>query len=325
MKKSLLAIILCMSSITIAVANSESAENRIELDTIVAIVNDKPILKSTLNQRVMIIKRQLEGRHILPPAENILREQVLNQLIQENVQLQLAESRHIEISMAQVNHEIQKIADEQHITLPELFKQAENDGLTRESYEEQLKNQLCIHELIQNMLASKITISQKDIDLYRNSQLAHATAGKEYQVAHILIALDASPTIAQVHDAETKAATLLEKIKRGDLSFDQAAVTESVGQFNLHGGDLGFRPIAELPEIFANEIINMQVDDVVGPIRTSNGFQLIKLVAVKNTQQNLSDEEIRQALFKRKLEEIGSNSTSKLGNDNLDFFAPVTF
>lgn len=303
MKKSLLAVILCISTTTIALGNSESSEKRIELDTIVAVVNDKPILKSTLNQRIMIIKRQLEARHVIPPAENILRDQVLNQLIQENVQLQLAESRHIEISTTQVNREIQKIADEQHITLPELFKQAENDGLTRENYEHQLKNQLLIHELIQNMLASKVTISQKDIDLYRHSQLAHATVGKEYQVAHILIALDTSPTVAQVHEAEIKTSALLEKIKRGDLSFEQAAISESLGQFNLQGGDLGFRPIAELPEIFANEIINMQVGDVAGPIRTSNGFQLIKLVAIKNTEQPLSDEQIRQALFKRKLEE----------------------
>ncbi|MCD8499769.1 MAG: SurA N-terminal domain-containing protein [Gammaproteobacteria bacterium] len=211
MKKSLLAIILCLSTTTVALANNASNKHRIELDTIVAVVNDQPILKSTLNQRIIIIKRQLEARHVVPPADNILREQVLNQLIQENVQLQLAESRHIEISSTQVNREIQKIADEQHITLPELFKQAENDGLTRENYEQQLKNQLCIHALIQNMLASKITISQKDIDLYRHSQLAHATAGKEYQVAHILIALDTSPTAAQVHEAEIKSDGFIRK------------------------------------------------------------------------------------------------------------------
>jgi len=78
------------------------------------------------------------------------------------------------------------------------------------------------------------------------------------------------------------------------VAFDQAAVRNSSGQSNLEGGDLGFRPIAELPEVFAKAIVTMKPGDVYGPIRAGNGIQLIKLVAIKGEQQTLTDAQIRE-------------------------------
>jgi peptidyl-prolyl cis-trans isomerase SurA len=304
MRKILFSLFLStIMSIGNASNNSSASKNLVELNTIVAVVNETPILKSTLDQRINMVQRQLNARHIALPPNDILQTQVLNQIIEEEVQLQLADSRHIEIASYQLNQQLQRIAAEQKVTLPELYQQAEQDGFTRDSYEQQLKDQMRIHELIQTTLASKIVITQKDVDLYRNSQLAHATAGKEYQVENIVIPLDASPTVEQVKAAEAKASALLTQIKNGKVAFDQAAVSNSSGQSNLQGGDLGFRSIAELPEIFAQAIANMQVGEVAGPIRAGNGIQLIKLVAVKNNLQELTDEQIRQALFKRKIEE----------------------
>ncbi len=304
MKKVLASLILLATINTLNASNAAPVTKKlVELNTIVAVVNETPILQSALDQRINFVKRQLEARQITLPPEQVLRTQVLNQLIEEEVQLQLADARHIEISQYQVNEQLQKIAADQKITLPELYQQAEQEGLSRDAYDQQLKDQMRIHELVQMAVASKILISPKDIELYRNSQLAHESAGKEYQVENIVIPLDASPTVAQVKAAEAKATALLDDIKAGKIAFDQAAVSNSSGQSNLQGGDLGFRPIAELPEIFAQAIINMQVGDVYGPLRAGNGIQLIKLVAIKNNAQDLTDEQIREALFKRKLEE----------------------
>lgn len=301
MKKFILSIFL---GLTVCIAHAEkSSAPLVELNTIAAVVNETPILQSTLDQRVNMTKMQLEARQIQLPPLNVLKAQVLNQLIQEQLQLQLAESRHIQISQFQVNEQLQKIADEQKITIAELYQQASENGFTRDSYRQQLQDQMRIHELIQTTIAAKIVITPKDVTLYRNSQLAQATNGKEYQVENILIPLSASPTTEQVKEAEAKANALLSDIRSGKIAFDQAAVRDSSGQFALEGGDLGFRPIAELPEIFAQPIASMKVGDVNGPIRAGNGIQLIKLVAVKDQQQQMTDDQIREALFKRKLEE----------------------
>lgn len=304
MKKILLSLLLTFTlNVNYALGDEITPGQEIELNTIVAVVNEEPILQDTLDQRVKMAQRQLEMRKISAPPIDILKEQVLNQIIQEQLQLQLADSRHIQISQARVNAQLQQIADQQKITLAELYQQAEEEGLTRDSYREQLQDQMRIHELIQTTLATKITITEKDVELYRNSQLAHDTAGKEYQVENILIPLNASPTVQQVSNANAKAVALLNDIKNGKVAFDQAAVRNSSGQSSLQGGDLGFRPIAELPEVFAKAIVTMQPGDVYGPIRTGNGIQLIKLVAIKGDQQVLTDDQIREALFKRKLDE----------------------
>lgn len=305
MKKILLSLLLTLALHSVSAVSDEVAPgNMVELNTIVAVVNETPILQDTLDQRVNMVQRQLDARHIAAPPLDILKTQVLNQLIQEQLQIQLADSRHIQISQAQVNAQLQQIADQQKITIAELYQQAVEDGLTRDNYRQQLQDQMRIHELIQTTLASKINITPKDVELYRNSQLAHDTAGKEYQVANILIPLDTSPTVQQVSNANAKALALLNDIKNGKVAFDQAAVRNSSGQSNLEGGDLGFRPIAELPEVFAKAIMTMQPGDVYGPIRTGNGIQLIKLVAIKGEQQTLTDDQIREALFRRKLDEM---------------------
>ena len=304
MKKILLGLLLTLTlSSANALGDEVSPGKMIELNTIVAVVNETPILQDSLDQRVKMVERQLDFRHITAPPLDILKAQILNQMIQEQLQLQLADSRHIQIPQSQVNAQLQQMADQQKITIAELYQQAAEDGFTRESYLQQLKDQMRIHELIQTTIAAKINITPKDVELYRNSQLAHDTAGKEYQVENILIPLDASPTVQQVSEANAKATALLNEIKSGKVAFDQAAVRNSSGQSNLEGGDLGFRPIAELPEVFAKAIVTMQPGDVYGPIRAGNGIQLIKLVAIKGEQQALTDEQIREALFKRKLDE----------------------
>lgn len=304
MKKILFSFVLLLSiSAANAANNKQTPENRVELDAVVAVVNEAPILQSLLNQRVNMVTRQLDARHITAPPLDILKAQILNQIIQEQLQLQLADNRHIHTSQDQVNAQLQKIADEQKITIAELYQQAIEDGFTRDSYREQLQDQMRIHELVQSTLATKIVITPKDVELYRNSQLAHDTAGKEYQIENIVIPLNESPTVQQVSEANAKATALLNKINNKEVAFDQAAVSNSSAQSNLEGGDLGFRSIAELPEVFAKAIVTMQPGDVYGPIRAGNGIQLIKLVAIKGEQQTLTDEQIREALFRRKLDE----------------------
>ncbi len=304
MKKILLSLLLTFTLNCVNALGDEVAPGHVvELNTIVAVVNEEPILQDSLDQRVKMVQRQLELRKIPAPPLDILKTQVLNQMIQEQLQLQLADSRHIQIPQARVNAQLQQIADQQKITLAELYQQAEADGFTRDSYRQQLQDQMRIHELIQTTIAAKINITPKDVELYRNSQLAHDTAGKEYQIENIVIPLDSTPTVQEVSAANAKATELLNEIKSGKVAFNQAAVRNSSGQSNLEGGDLGFRPVAELPEVFAKAIITMQPGDVYGPIRAGNGIQLIKLVAIKGDQQALTDDQIREALFKRKLDE----------------------
>lgn len=304
MKKIVIAILLlCAVNINLAAETTAPEKSTIEINTIVAVVNETPILQDSLNLRVQTIEKQLEMRQIPLPSLDILKKQALHQLIIEQLQLQLAENRHIHVSSFQVTEQIQKIAEAQKITISELYQQVSQAGLTREAYRQQLQTQMIIHELVQTTLAVKINVTPQDITLYRQSQLAQNTAGKEYHVENIVIPLSSAPTTEQVSEAQRKATALLQEINAGKISFEQAALRDSAGESSLQGGDLDFRSLAELPEIYAEHLVHMQAGDIYGPLRAGNGIQLIKLVAIKDQQQQMTDAQIREALFKRKLEE----------------------
>lgn len=290
-------LLLCVSSL------GPAEEKRLELNTMVAIVNETPILKNTLDLRRQMIEKQWQARQMPLPTQAALEKQALNQLIMEQVQLQLAHNRHLEVSPFQVTAQIQKIAEDQKISVPELYVQVAQAGLARDTYRQQLQTQMIIHELVQTTLAAKITVSPEEVQLYRQSQLAQNTLDKLYRVENIIIPLPVTPSRQQVQEAEKKATQQLREINAGKISFESAALADSAGESALQGGDLGFRPLAELPEIYAEHLIHLQVGEVYGPLRAGNGIQLIKLVAVKDQAQHMTDEQIREALFKRKLDE----------------------
>lgn len=304
MKKIIMTVLVICAVTMVYADNTTSSSGKLkEINTIVAIVNETPILQDALDLRVHMIEKQLEAHQIALPPQDILQKQALNQLIIEQLQLQLAENRHIEVSPFQVTQQIQKIADEQKISIAELYQQISQEGLTREAYRQQLQTQMIIHELVQSTLASKINITPREVELYRQSQLANNTTNKEYHVENIVIPLPNAPTTEQVAEADKKATTLLQKINSGEISFEQAAVRDSASESSAQGGDLDFRPLAELPEIYAEHLVTMQPGDIYGPLRAGNGIQLIKLIAVKDQQQQMTDDQIREALFKRKLDE----------------------
>ena len=139
--------------------------------------------------------------------------------------------------------------------------------------------------------------------MYQNNQASLANQNTTYDVKNILIALPSSPTSQQVSQAKQKAQNLIDQINNGEITFDQAAISSSDDQFALKGGDLGSRKAVELPAVFVDDVIAMQVGDVAGPIKADNGFHIIMLVSKEESddQTAMGDEQVRQALFNRKL------------------------
>ena len=185
--------------------------------------------------------------------------------------------------------------------------------MTREAYRQELKNQMAVHKLVERTVVPKVTVSDEDVALYRSSQAAQLSASKEYKVQNILIPNKSTePSTKQLQQEEAEANTLLAKINSGKISFDQAAFSNSSGEYSLQAGDLGWRKAAELPEVFVKEVVNMKPGQVVGPIKAANGFHLVKLDDVRDTGKTLSDNEIKALLFKRKLNDALSNWEQRL-------------
>ncbi|OYV55939.1 MAG: molecular chaperone SurA [Legionella sp. 21-45-4] len=269
------------------------------LDKVVAVVNHNVITASELEQQIIQVRQQLDARKVAIPEEKALRKQVLQHLIDEEIQLQLAEANNVTIDGVELDEAIERIAESNHITVEQMRQALQQQGLDYKNYRNSLRKQMIISRVQQNAVGHEIMVSMQQVKDYLKSAEHLEKNPQLYHVQHIVIPLPEEPTPQQVKNAHDKALQVLNKIKHGD-DFTRLAILESSGEYALEGGDLGERQLAELPELFANEVVKMKHGQVVGPLRASNGFQLIKLVSTSenNVHHEVTKTHVRHILLK---------------------------
>lgn len=253
------------------------------LDKVIAVVNDDVITASELNHQVNELRQQLALKKMEMPSEEVLRKQVLQYLIDVDIQLQIAKRNDLTIDEVELNASLEKIAATNHLTLTRLRDEIEKQGLHWTTYRENIRKEILMHRIQQEAVGKEVVVSSQQVEDYLKTAHFSEKEQQLYHLQNIVIPLSEEPTTTQVNHARKKAARLLSKIKQGD-DFSVLAVTESSGEYALEGGDLGERHLAQLPEVFAKQVLDMKPGEVAGPLRTDNGFQLIKLVEIKGNQ-----------------------------------------
>lgn len=269
------------------------------LDKVVAIVNHDVITASELEAQVEVARQQLLARKIEEPPPLVLRKQVLSHLIDEQIELQLAKNNELSIDNVELDETIAKIAASNHLSLEEMRAAVEQQGIAYEKYRENIRKEMLINRIQQSAVGKEITVSAKQVNDYLKSSEHIAMTPQTFHVQNIVVPLPEEPTTAQIRKAREKALELVKKIQDG-ADFSQVALRESSGQDALEGGDLGERHLAELPEVFAEQVVKMKVGEVKGPIRAGNGFQIIRLAGVGNTEvhHQVTKTHVRHILLK---------------------------
>lgn len=293
-----------------AKTSAQSHNTRQPLDHIVAVVNDNVITSTELNSQVNSIKKTLEQRHTPLPPDNILRRQVLEHMINVEIELQMAKQAGIELDSHDIDEAINRIAQQNHISIETLRHNLESQGLTWKNYRQQIKKEMIVSQL-QQKVAGQIVITNQQVDNYLASNINSSGApmtNNAFHLEDIVIPLPAEPSSQEVLSTEKRANAVLAKLKNG-ANFNELAVAESSGADALQGGDLGFRQLAELPEVFASQVVNMKPGQLAGPIRTANGWHIIKLIAVEGGHANgaPSKDQVRNLLYQRKYNENVEN------------------
>jgi len=270
------------------------------LDKVVAVVNDGVITQSEFNTQLDMWRQQLRARKAEMPPESALQKQVLNRLIDEALQLQLAKANGVVIDNGELDETISKIAADNHMTLATLREALQKEGLTFDAYRENLRKEMLIARMQQQAVGRDIVISTQQVEDYLKTSVEADKSEHVFHVQHIVIPLSEEPTPGELKKAEAKAQVLLHKIKDGE-DFSRLAIAESHGEYALEGGDLGERHLAELPTIFAKKVAHMKAGEVAGPVRTGNGFQLIKLVSTNHadTHHAVAKTHVRHILVKQ--------------------------
>lgn len=246
------------------------------LDGIAALVNDGIVLKSELQVETdrIVARLQQQGTQ-LPPAQILMR-QVLDRLVIEQLQLQRAEKVGIQVSDESLNQALATIAQRNNVPLADLPAMLAREGVDYASYRRDLRRQITIDQLRQRDVMQRINVSPKEVDAYLARQEGKASLRQEFLLSHILIALPASATPAQIEAAETQANDLYKRLQAGE-DFATLAVAYSNSQQALEGGSLGWRKGSELPSLFADVAPGLAKGEVAAPIRNSSGVHLIKL------------------------------------------------
>lgn len=276
------------------------AEEAQPLDKVVAIVNEDVITQSELEEQTELLRRQLMVKNVKLPPDDILRKQVLQHLIDVDLQLQLAKSYGITVDSTELDAAINKVAADNKLTLSALRNELKKQGMSWDMYRANFRKDMIISHLQQKAVGKDIDVTQQQIEDHLHRDLSKEKANRLYHVQNIVIPLSDEPTPSELNKSRKKALLLLDKIKKGE-DFSMLAVSESSNEYALEGGDLGQRHLSELPDVFARKVEKMHPGDVAGPIRTGNGFQLIKLVSSTETADahKVTKTHVRHILLKQ--------------------------
>ena len=265
----------------------------VELDRVVAVVNDDIISASELDARLGRVREQLRQSGTAPPPPDALRRQVLERLILRRLQLQIALNSGMRVDDESLNRTILRIAEQNELTLREFRDAVERDGHDFARFREEIRDDILIAEVRRRRVENQINISQGDIDDYISMMESRGTEADRhrYRIGHILIAVPDGASSEEIGEARERAERVLEELRAG-ADFANMAVTHSDGQKALEGGDLGWRLASDLPTMLADAVLRLETGDVSEPVRSASGFHLVKLVDRQGSQRQM----IRQTL-----------------------------
>jgi peptidyl-prolyl cis-trans isomerase SurA len=261
----------------------------IELDRIVAVVNEDVIVHSELENRMRSVVAQLRQTGVPPPPDDVLQKQVLDRLILDRLQLQLAKENGIRVDDETLNRSVADIARQNKLTLREFRDILERDGYDFASFREEIRNELLKRQVQQRQVTNRIQVTSRDVDNFLATLEKQGGDESEYHLGHILISVPDGAAPEQIADARDEAEDIIARLEAG-ADFERTAVAESDGQQALEGGDLGWRKAAELPTIFEDVAPNLSEGEVSAAIRSPSGFHIIKLFGVRGGERHVIDQ-----------------------------------
>ncbi|HIE1100070.1 peptidylprolyl isomerase [Stenotrophomonas maltophilia] len=273
----LLASLLAVSSVSAPL--QVLAQQAQALDRIAAVVDEDVILQSELQRAIANIKAQYAGRENQLPPEDVLSRQVLERLVLVKLQVARAQSSGIRVGDQELNQAMNTIAQQNGSNLDALRQRLAHDGIDFNDFRASVRDEITVQRLRQSFAQSRISVSEGEVDAALKQQ---ATAGNQYHLAHILVAVPDGANADQIATGQKKADGVKSLLDKGELDFNAAAVRYSDSPNALEGGDLGWRSLDEIPQAFAQMMEKMKPGEVVGPIRGPSGFQLLKLVEVRD-------------------------------------------
>jgi len=268
------------------------------LGKIAAVVEDDVILEQELDKEVALIAQRIQASNTQMPPEYILRKQVLEKMIVDKLQRQLAEKAGISITEEMLNNSAADIAQKNNMSLQQFREELQRQGLDYKSFLDNMRNEIIINQLRGREIGGRIKVTDREIDHYLETQGQASNDAIQYHLGHILIAVKEAASSTEIQQAQSKADKLVNNLRAGQ-DFTQAAISESEDDNALKGGDLGWRTINDIPTLFTDKVKTMLANQVADPIRSPSGFHIIKMLDIKGLNDHIiTQTKVRHILIK---------------------------
>lgn len=248
-----------------------------QLDRVVAVVDREVITYRELQNRIEIVLTQLEKQNVSRPPQDVLEKQVLERLISDRLQTQLAAQTGLRVDDNQLDKTMERIAEQNKMNVLEFRQALERDGISYRKFREDMRSEIILARLREREVDNRVNVTEAEIDNYLTTQSSRQEAGQdEYEIAHILIRTPEDSASEDLQKLKAKAEKALQLLKDG-TDFAQVSASYSDAPNALEGGMLGWKNAGQVPTLFADALKTMQPGEVSPIIRSPNGFHILKL------------------------------------------------
>ncbi len=292
MKKAIISLLTCYLLLSTFLVHADV------LGKIAAVVEDDVILEQELEREVSTIRQRIQASQTQMPPESILRKQVLEKMIIDRLQRQLAEKAGITVTEEMLNNSAADIAQRNNMTLQQFREELEHQGMTYKGFLDNMRNEIIINQLRSREIGGRIKVTDREVDHYMETQGKIGEEDVQYHLGHILIAIKEAASATQIQNAQNKADDLVRKLRAGQ-DFAQTAMSDSEDDNALKGGDLGWRTLNDIPTIFSDKVSKMRSGEVADPVRSPSGFHIIKMLELKGLDNHIiTKTKVRHILIK---------------------------
>lgn len=314
--KYLIQFLLLVSALMVASQFNAQAAGIVKLDRIVAIVDQTVVTEQELESRIATVTAQFKKQGTELPAENILRKQILERLITDTLQIQYAAQTGLKVDDNQLDKTVERIAEQNQMTLTEFSEALAKDGISMRKFRSDIRNEITIARLREREVDGRVNVSESEIDNFLTSQAASNESQDEFEISHILIRTPEEGATEDVQKAKAKVDDAVNQLNSG-TSFAKVSASFSDAPNALEGGNLGWKTGAQMPALFLDALKTMQVGDISPPLRSPNGFHVLKLTNKRGGNSPLVIQQTHTRHILIKLSEIMSEKEGKLKIDNI--------
>jgi peptidyl-prolyl cis-trans isomerase SurA len=247
------------------------------IDRIVAVVNDEVVTANELRTRARMAEAQLRRQKIQPPAADVLERQVLERMIVDRAQMQLARETGVRVDDATVNATLGRIAESNGLSVQVLRQRLEADGISFTQFRDDIRQDIILNRLREREVDSRVQISDSELENFIAAQAGVAADSEEINLAQILLRVPENSASDRIEATRNRADELMAQLK-GGADFALIAASFSNAPEALQGGELGWRNADRLPTLFIDAVKGLKQGDTTSVIRSPNGFHILKVL-----------------------------------------------